>query len=214
LSQGGEKTDRENSSESCREEGWGGLARLTVGEEGSTSTLPSSDDNAKRGASGQAASHEVSSRNEGPSTVVKQEDITPLSVQADGAECSWSTGPLRRSSARVQVPPGSAQSPTDGFPSSEAALQALSHAKLTFCTGPLAKALGRRKGPPFSLVTLGHRHVHLLDPEHGLFDAAGDGAMLLIESCTYMLQLTSAQVTAYSSNNRTDVVDPCEDPEM
>lgn len=87
-------------------------------------------------------------------------------------------------------------SSADCFGVPEAAARWLSRARVAFCTGDLGKALKRRKGQPFTVITVGYLHVHLLDPEHGLYNAAADGAVLLIESCTYVLQLTNAQVTS------------------
>ncbi len=62
-------------------------------------------------------------------------------------------------------------------------------------TAPLRKALSKHQGTPITLVTVGLRHVHMLNQEHGLFEAVAEGCLLLFESATYMLQLTTEQVT-------------------
>ena len=68
--------------------------------------------------------------------------------------------------------------------------------KVHFLTGDIKKLLlGRSKyAGMMSAVTLGHRHVHLLDKEHGLSRVAAPGAVLAAETAKYMLQLTSKQV--------------------
>lgn len=77
---------------------------------------------------------------------------------------------------------------------SEATAHVLSSVKVSVCSGNLSRALAQSKARPFSAITVGFRHVHWLKQEHGLFDAAAEGAVLLVESCTYVLQLTNAQV--------------------
>eukprot|EP00884_Botryococcus_braunii_P022267 jgi/Botrbrau1/8724/Bobra.0311s0034.1 len=128
--------------------------------------------------------------------VDKKENISALGRQGSGEERCERGASSGGSTTGAQIPavPGPSG---DFFEVSEAAARALSQTRVAFCTGDLAKALKRRKGPPFSVITLGYRHVHLLHPDHGLYDAAADGAVLLVESCTYMLQLTHAQVAKF-----------------
>lgn len=80
------------------------------------------------------------------------------------------------------------------LPMPEATAHVLSRVKVSLCTGALSRALARSKTRGFAAITVGFRHVHLLKQEHGLFDAAAEGAALLVEPCTYVLQLSNAQV--------------------
>ena len=72
------------------------------------------------------------------------------------------------------------------------------HAKFHFITGDINKLLLSRSkyAGIFSAITVGHRHVHLVDREHGLARVAAAGAVLAVETVKYMLQLTSKQVQA------------------
>ena len=81
--------------------------------------------------------------------------------------------------------------------SSDAAiLDRCKHVKIHFMTGDIQKLLlGRSKyGGMFPAITLGHRHVHLLEKQHALAGVAAPGALLAVETVKYMLQLTSKQV--------------------
>lgn len=81
--------------------------------------------------------------------------------------------------------------------SSDAAmLDRCKHVKIHFVTGDIHKLLlGRSKyGSMFSAITVGHRHVHLLEKQHALLGLAAPGALLAVETVKYMLQLSSKQV--------------------
>ena len=68
--------------------------------------------------------------------------------------------------------------------------------KMHFLTGDIKKLLLSRSkyAGMMSAITLGHRHVHLLDKEHGLSRVAAPGAVLAAETAKYILQLTTKQV--------------------
>ncbi len=68
--------------------------------------------------------------------------------------------------------------------------------KIHFLTGDIKKLLLSRSkyAGMFSAITVGHRHVHLVDQEHGLAKVAAPGAVLAVETAKYMLQLSSKQV--------------------
>ena len=72
------------------------------------------------------------------------------------------------------------------------------HVKIHFLTGDIKKLLLSRSkyAGMFSAITVGHRHVHLVDKEHELQKVAAPGAVLAVETAKYMLQLTSKQVWA------------------
>jgi len=71
--------------------------------------------------------------------------------------------------------------------------------KIHFLTGDIKKLLLSRSkyAGIFSAITVGHRHVHLIDKEHELQKVAAPGAVLAVETAKYMLQLTTKQVWAY-----------------
>ena len=68
--------------------------------------------------------------------------------------------------------------------------------KFHFLTGDIKKLLLSRTkyAAMFSAITIGHRHVHLIDKEHAMSKIAAPGAVLAVESVKYMLQLNSKQV--------------------
>ena len=72
--------------------------------------------------------------------------------------------------------------------------------KFHFLTGDIKKLLLSRSkyASMFGGITVGHRHAHLVDKEHGLAQVAAPGALLAVETLKYMLQLTSKQVPCYS----------------
>lgn len=68
--------------------------------------------------------------------------------------------------------------------------------RLHFLTGDIKKVLLSRGSfaGKFSAITVGHRHLHLVDPDHGLAPVGAPGCLLAVETAKYMLQLTSKQV--------------------
>ncbi|GIL80632.1 hypothetical protein Vretimale_9197 [Volvox reticuliferus] len=71
--------------------------------------------------------------------------------------------------------------------------------RLQLVTGDLAKAVtGRAKyGGVFSVLTLGHRHIHMLAPEYGLYKTAMPGAVLVAENARHVLQLNKEQAALF-----------------
>ena len=65
-----------------------------------------------------------------------------------------------------------------------------------FLTGDINKVLLSRSSyaNKFSAITVGHRHVHLVEKQHGLSRVAAPGSVLTLETVKYMLQLTGKQV--------------------
>lgn len=86
---------------------------------------------------------------------------------------------------------------------SAARLVASSRFRLSLSTGSdLVKALtGRSKvrAAPYDVITLGHRHMHLAGPAHGLDKVAKRGALMLVETAHYMLQLKKEQAEVFES---------------
>ena len=72
--------------------------------------------------------------------------------------------------------------------------------KIHFLTGDIQKLLLSRSkyAGMFAAITVGHRHVHLIDKQHGLAAVAAPGAVLAVETAKYMLQLTTKQVFSAS----------------
>ncbi|KAG2424086.1 hypothetical protein HXX76_014762 [Chlamydomonas incerta] len=88
----------------------------------------------------------------------------------------------------------------------EAALDAAGRARavrfrLVLVTGDLTKAVtGRAKyAGAFCGLSLGHRHTHLLEPQHRLAAAAAPGARLVAENARHVLQLSSEQAALFST---------------
>ncbi|KAL3140672.1 Dynein assembly factor 3, axonemal, variant 2 [Trebouxia sp. C0010 RCD-2024] len=100
------------------------------------------------------------------------------------------------SAAATQTAEQQAQSAS----SDAAMLDRCKHVKIHFVTGDIHKLLlGRSKyGSMFSAITVGHRHVHLLEKQHALLGLAAPGALLAVETVKYMLQLSSKQVELFS----------------
>ncbi|GLI70938.1 hypothetical protein VaNZ11_016033 [Volvox africanus] len=71
--------------------------------------------------------------------------------------------------------------------------------RLQLVTGDSAKAVtGRAKySGVFSVLTLGHRHIHMLAPEYGLYKAAMPGAVLVAENARHVLQLNKEQAAMF-----------------
>ncbi|GIL63281.1 hypothetical protein Vafri_17380 [Volvox africanus] len=49
----------------------------------------------------------------------------------------------------------------------------------------------------FSVLTLGHRHIHMLAPEYGLYKTAMPGAVLVTENARHVLQLNKDQAAMF-----------------
>ncbi|KAK9812777.1 hypothetical protein WJX72_003474 [[Myrmecia] bisecta] len=80
-----------------------------------------------------------------------------------------------------------------------AARQRCSHCRIIFLTGDLQKQLTSRAkfAGAFEAITVGSRHIHLLDKERGLAKVAAPGAVLAVENAKYMLQLNQDQVNRF-----------------
>lgn len=158
----------------------------------------------------------------GPTTIEDLEEMAQKGEQdaaRQAADPEASSGSLveqqqHQQLAKTSNPEASTSQPVSQEQAHSDALDAsmaerCKHANFHFITGDINKLLLSRSkyAGMFSAITVGHRHVHLVDREHGLARVAAAGAVLAVETVKYMLQLTSKQVELFSGAISTKAVD-------
>ncbi|DBB17927.1 TPA: Dynein assembly factor 3, axonemal [Trebouxia sp. C0006] len=122
-------------------------------------------------------------------------DEASSSSQSDSGQSA-----TERQQAEASTSQASAQEQAQSDALDAAMTDRCKHVKIHFLTGDIKKLLLSRSkyAGMFSAITVGHRHVHLVDKEHELQKVAAPGAVLAVETAKYMLQLTSKQVELFS----------------
>ncbi|KAL0034805.1 hypothetical protein WJX77_007961 [Trebouxia sp. C0004] len=145
----------------------------------------------------------------GPTTL---EDLEEMADDADGqsatrsdeASSSSQSDSGQSATERQQAEASTSQASLQEQAQSDALDAAMTdrckHVKIHFLTGDIKKLLLSRSkyAGMFSAITVGHRHVHLVDKEHELQKVAAPGAVLAVETAKYMLQLTTKQVELFA----------------
>ncbi|DBA71332.1 TPA: Dynein assembly factor 3, axonemal [Trebouxia sp. C0005] len=141
----------------------------------------------------------------GPTTL---EDLEEMARDANGqsatrpdeAISSSQSGSGQSATDRQQAEASTSQASAQSDASGAAMTDRCKHVKIHFLTGDIKKLLLSRSkyAGMFSAITVGHRHVHLIDKEHELQKVAAPGAVLAVETAKYMLQLTTQQVELFA----------------